>query len=130
MSTMTDPIREQQPRRGAQPGMPGKAKAFVGATILTGLAVMAVGLRQWESANTPKFLCYLLLALLASTCKVRLPRLTGTISVNFLFILLGIADLSLPEVLVLGAAATLLQCFWRASEWPSPAQVAFNVAAL
>ena len=46
-----------------------------------------------------KFACYLVAALLASSLKVSLPGIEGTLSVNFLFTLLGILELSLPETL-------------------------------
>jgi len=39
-----------------------------------------------------KFACYLLAALLASSLKVTLPGIDGTLSVNFLFTLLGILE--------------------------------------
>ena len=42
--------------------------------------------------------------------KIQLPGIDGTMSVNFLFILLGVVELSLPETLVLGCTATLAQC--------------------
>jgi len=45
----------------------------------------------------------LVVAVLASSLKIRLPGLDGTMSVNFLFILLSILELNLPETLVLAA---------------------------
>ena len=36
-------------------------------------------------------------------------------SVNFLFILLGVLELSLPETLVIGCTATLVQSVWQAA---------------
>ena len=49
------------------------------------------------SRNIAQFICYLLIAMLASRLKVNLPGITGTMSVNFLFILLGILELSFAE---------------------------------
>ena len=51
-------------------------------------------------------------------------------SPSFLFILIGIADLSLPETLAMACAATFIQCYWNSRSRPMPVQVAFNVAAL
>jgi len=48
-------------------------------------------------------------------------------SVNFLFILLGVMELSLPETLVIGCAATLVQSVWQARSRPDPVKVLFNV---
>src|SRR4249920_3092433 len=79
------------------------------------------------SKNIAQFICYLLIAILASRLKVNLPGITGTMSVNFLFILLGVLELSFAETLILGTAAILVQCFYR--DRPSPIQVTFNLCA-
>jgi Ca2+/Na+ antiporter len=50
--------------------------------------------------------------------------------VNFLFILIGIADFTLTETLTMGCLAILTQCLWRTKSTPRLVQVAFNVAAL
>ena len=62
--------------------------------------------------------------------KVRLPGITGTMSVNFLFILIGIADFTLAETLTMGCLAILIQCIWRTRTRPKVVQVVFNIAAL
>ena len=68
---------------------------------------------HWQSSDPVKFACYLVAALLASSLKVSLPGIEGTLSVNFLFTLLGILELSLPETLLIGSASTLAQFYWR-----------------
>jgi diguanylate cyclase (GGDEF)-like protein/putative nucleotidyltransferase with HDIG domain len=89
--------------------------------------VLLYGAINPTSKNIAQFICYLLIAILAARLKVRLPGITGTMSVNFLFILLGILELGFAETLVLGTAATLVQCFYR--DRPSPVQVTFNLSA-
>jgi len=84
-------------------------------------------LLHWSSREPLKFICYLLVGLLASRLKVKLPGITGTMSVNFLFILLGLRELSLAETLVLGCSAILMQCVHR--DRPRAVQVAFNLGA-
>jgi hypothetical protein len=49
---------------------------------------------------------------------------------NFLFILIGVSQLSFPETLALGAVATVTQCIWKTKMRPSVPQVLFNIAAL
>jgi len=93
--------------------MTASARAFITAIALGGAAVLAYGGLHWSSAAPAKFACYLFVALLVSRLKVDLPGITGTMSVNFLFILLGIVELSLAETLVLGCAAVLVQCLSR-----------------
>ena len=100
------------------------AKVFISLVVVVGTCVLVYGAVEPTSKNIAQFICYLLIAILASRLKVNLPGITGTMSVNFLFILLGILELSFAETLVLGYAAILVQCFDR--DRPSPIQVTFN----
>jgi diguanylate cyclase (GGDEF)-like protein/putative nucleotidyltransferase with HDIG domain len=107
-----------------------RTKAFVGLTALSGTAVLVYSLWHWQSADLTRFLCYLAVALLASVLKVQLPGIDGTMSVNFLFILMGVMELSLAETLVIGCAATLLQSIWHLGKRLDPVKVIFNVAGM
>lgn len=93
-----------------------------------GLAVSVHGALTWAPADLSKFCAYLLTAILASRLKVALPEITGSISVTFLFILIGVAELSCGETLLLGAAATLAQCYIGEGRWSKPRHILFNVA--
>lgn len=108
-------------------GLPFSAKLFIGITILGGLATLVYGGIHQTSNNIAEFICYLGIAVLASRLKVNLPGITGTLSVNFLFILIGVLDLSFSETLILGAISMVAQCFYP--ERPKALQVAFNVCA-
>jgi len=110
--------------------MPTKAKLFIALAIIPGLIMLSLGVSHWESADPLRFTIYLVLALVASTLKVRLPGLTGTMSLNFLFILIGVSQMSFSETLALGAIATVTQCVWKSRVRPSIPQVLFNVSAL
>src|SRR5947208_12470320 len=99
--------------------MPKNAKIYIALIITLGLALLAGSLAfRAEFSDLPRYFSYLLLAVIASTLKVRLPGITGTISVNFLFILIGIADFTLAETITMGCAAILVQCVWRARQRP------------
>src|ERR1700756_148750 len=104
-----------------------QTKAFVGITALAGAVVLVFSLSHWQSQDPTRFVCYLIVALLASGLKVQLPGIDGTMSVNFLFILLGVVELSLPETLIIGCAATLVQSVWQARKKLDPIKVIFNV---
>ena len=101
------------------------AKAFVGLTVFMGTSVLLYGAVHQSSRNIAEFICYLGIAILASKLKVNLPGIAGTMSVNFLFILLGILQLSFSETLVLGVASILVQCLYP--DRPSAIQVTFNI---
>ncbi len=110
--------------------MSTRTKLFVGITVSIGLLVLCSALWHWQSADLARFLCYLVIAVLASSLKVQLPGIDGTMSVNFLFILLGVVELSLPETLVIGCTATLVQSVWQARSRPDPVKVLFNVLGM
>jgi diguanylate cyclase (GGDEF)-like protein/putative nucleotidyltransferase with HDIG domain len=106
------------------------ARLFVGSAVAIGALTMTFAFWHWQSLDLTRFLSYLLVALLASGLKVQLPGIDGTMSVNFLFILLGVMDLTLPETLVIGCAATLMQSVWHIRKRIDPVKVLFNVAGM
>jgi PAS domain S-box-containing protein len=107
-----------------------KAKVYVTTVITVGMAVLAWGLSLWSPNDFVRFLCYLLLAVPASCLKVRLPGITGTMSMLFIFLLAGVAELTLPQTLIIGVLSVLAQCWWHARVRPKAVQLAFNVAGI
>src|SRR6266567_200794 len=107
-----------------------QTKAFVGITASMGVVVLGYALLHWQSQDLMRFVCYLAVAVLASGLKVQLPGIDGTMSVNFLFILLGVLELSLPETLLIGCTASLVQSVWQARKRLDPVKVLFNVAGM
>src|SRR5437016_2190400 len=105
-----------------------KAKLYIVLTALAGLTALKVGLNRWQSDDAIRFICYFLISTMASGCQVNLPGVTGTMSVNFLFILIGIVELRLPESMLIALVATLFQSFWKSKTLPMPVQVLFNVS--
>ena len=104
------------------------ARVFISAMALFGAACLLVSFAHWQLSDPLKFACYLIAALLASSLKVTLPGIEGTLSVNFLFTLLGILELGLPETLVIGLASTLAQFYWRPARKLKPVQLVFNLS--
>jgi len=111
-------------------GLSIQTKAFVGITALVGAVVLGFSLSHWQSQDPTRFVCYLVVAILASGLKVQLPGIDGTMSVNFLFILLGVLELSLPETLVIGCTASLAQSVWQLRGRLDPVKVLFNVCGM
>src|SRR3989449_9765032 len=117
---------------------PGKDREFLGwpaiVFILTqlvfGLPLLPYALYHWHSVDPLRFASFLAVALAASLFKVRLPGIHATMSANFLFILVGILDLSYPETLLMGCLGGLVQSLWYAAPRPRPIQLAFNLANL
>ena len=103
------------------------AKLFIGLIICAGLSTLVYAGIHQSSKNIAEFICYLCIAILSSRLKVNLPGIAGTLSVNFLFILIGVLELSFTETLILGAVSMVAQCLYP--EKPKAIQLTFNVCA-
>src|SRR6267142_3364441 len=111
--------------------MPKQAKLYIGLTIAAGFAILASCLVfEWQFTDLSRFYSYFLLAIIASTWKVRLPGIRSTMSLNFLFILLGTTELTFSETMLMGCAAAVVQCVWKPKRRPETVQILFNVAVL
>lgn len=94
-----------------------------------GMYLFLDGLLQFRCADPQEFLAYLALALLGATLKLRLPLVRANVSTSFAFILIGIANFSLGEAVLLGFAASLVQCLWKPRGRRKARQVFFNLGA-
>src|SRR5579864_3154144 len=99
--------------------MSSAAKVFISGIIVAGFSVVLLSLGLWSSDAPLRFACYLLVTVLASSLKVSLPGVTGTMSVSYVFILLSIIELSAAETVLIGCAALLTQTFWHAKSRPT-----------
>lgn len=108
-------------------GLRAGAQSFVLLVIAAGTACLLEAAIHQSSKNIAEFICYLGVAILASRLRVTLPGITGTLSVSFLFILVGIAELGYSEALTLGAVAMLAQSVLPGR--PTAIQLTFNVCA-
>src|SRR6202030_565595 len=98
--------------------------------LVIGGPLLPYALLHWQSADWVRFVCFMLVALGASLFKVRLPGIEATMSANFLFILVGILDLSYPETLLMGCFGGLVQSICQAKPRTRLIQFLFNFANL
>jgi len=117
------------------PGQQGRflgwpATLFILTQVLAGIPLVPYALLHWHTDNSLRFASFLAVALGASLFKVRLPGIQATMSANFLFILVGILDLSYPETLLMGCLGGLVQSLWQAKPRPHVIQILFNFANL
>ena len=110
--------------------MSRRALLFLIAVCLLGFATLLYGAWTWSIDDLPKFVAYFLISIIASRLKVKMPEITGTVSVNFLFILIGIVELNFSETLVIGCASILAQSYSTEQGWPKSEQVVFNVCSV
>jgi diguanylate cyclase (GGDEF)-like protein/putative nucleotidyltransferase with HDIG domain len=105
-------------------------KTYVTAVVILGCLTLITAVPQWAPQDTLRLVFFLLIAATGSSMKVTLPGVRGTMSVVFLFVLIGIVELSLAEVLLVGIVSVLIQCVWHTKSRPRLVQVLFNVAAM
>ncbi len=106
-----------------------RTRIFINLVIVVGWIELARNLFAWRADDPIGFLVYFVVALMLSGLKLRLPGVTGTISVCFLFVLIGIVSLNLPQVLLTGCAAVLVQYFWHAAGKLRVVQGLFNIGS-
>ncbi|MFZ0320236.1 MAG: HD domain-containing phosphohydrolase [Candidatus Sulfotelmatobacter sp.] len=102
------------------------ARVFIAGMALAAAVIAGLAFPHSHSDEPLKFACYMAAALLASPLKVSLP--SGTLSVNFLFTLLSILEMSLPETLLIGLVSTLGQFYWRPARRLHFVQLVFNLS--
>jgi len=112
------------------PEAPIPAQLFINAVLAGGLAMLGVAISAWDVADDRRFLAYLALSMLTATCKVRLPGMTSTLSLNHVMVLVAVGQLSLGEVIFVAAAGAIVQTAWRAQRAATHEQVLFNASAI
>src|SRR5580658_10032875 len=110
--------------------MPIRARLYIALILAAGTFGLAAQLAHFQSSHPLEFWCYFLVTILTSGLKIRLPMVFATLSVNFLFILVGIVQFSLPEAIVLGVAGTIVQCLWRPRSRPKAIRIAFSTCSI
>jgi putative nucleotidyltransferase with HDIG domain len=103
-------------------------RAYIAGMAIAAVGCFALALFHWHSTDLAKFILYMAAAVLASSFKVSMPGVEGTMSMNFLLTLLCILELGLPETLLIGLVKTLAQFYWRPARRPKLVQLVFNLS--
>lgn len=107
----------------------GTIRCYLAIVITLGFLVAAEAVAHWRCDDIVKFGVYLLFACIAGALKVRLPGMTGTYSLTFLFILIGFFELSFSETVIIAAVSMMVQSGCRTATKPRPLRIAFNAAS-
>lgn len=109
-------------------GIPIQARPFVLFVCALGAFCLVTGTIPWQSSHSLLFSSYLILTALASALKTVMPGVEGTVSVNFVFFLVGVCNMTLSETLGLTLIATLVQSFWKKQTRFNFVRFAFNLS--
>jgi hypothetical protein len=102
---------------------------FVALIVISGLLLFGDAVLNAKSMPTAKFVAFLLVACVAARLRIKLPGVTGTMSVNLPFILVAAAEMNTVEALAIGFISTFVQCVAKGKKF-KVMQVAFNCSTI
>jgi len=111
-------------------GIPRPGHIFIGLIALGGLSMVTWAALERHPWHHSQFLLLLVIAVLASRLKLKLPGLNGNMSVNLPFVLIAAVQLSLFEALFIALASTVAQSLPKAGGKPQAIQMLFNVSTM
>lgn len=103
---------------------------YVAVVAISGLLVLGNAVMSARGMPTGRFVSFLLVACLAARLKIKLPGLTGTMSVNLPFILLAAAEMSAPEAMLVGLISTVVQCLPKGKQSFNLVQAGFSCSTI
>lgn len=106
------------------------ARIFVALIIVFGFLILGNAVFNAHSLFKARAIVLLALAIVAARLKIKLPGLTGTMSVNLPFILLAAALLGPAEAVIVGFISTFAQSLPRERRKFNLVQLAFNCCAI
>src|SRR3954468_12245929 len=89
--------------------MSGFAKVLRAVILLLGCAAAGWAAVHWQSQDSGLFFSYLIITTTAASLRLRLPGLSGWLSLHFFFVLLCLPLFDLPEILAIAAVGSLFQ---------------------
>jgi hypothetical protein len=106
------------------------ARIYIALIIVSGFLLLGDAVLNAPSLPTARFIALLAMAVLAARLRIKLPGLTGVMSVNLPFILLAAALTGTAEALTVGFVSTFAQCLPRERRKLNLMQITFNCCAI
>ena len=103
---------------------------FISLMAMAAMTVIVRGALSIHPLHQFQFACLLLLGVVTSRLKVKLPGLTGNMSMNLPFVFLAIVQLGLLEAVAIALASTLIQSLPKRGGQLRPVQLLFNVSTM
>jgi hypothetical protein len=105
------------------------ARIFVALIVISGLLLFGDAVLNAKSMPSARFAAFLLAACVAARLRIKLPGVTGTMSVNLPFILVAVAEMNTAEALAVGFISTFIQCLPKDKKF-NLMQTAFNCSTI
>lgn len=110
--------------------VPRSARTYANVIVAAGAIVLAGAGLNWQSSDLARFFAYLAIACLTATWKVRLPGMTGTVSVSFVMLLVAVLQTGFAETMLIAAVVGVVQSVWKPQRKPILLQILFSAACL
>lgn len=110
--------------------LPVKAKVMIGMVAVASLCALSIGIFRWQTQAWPQLVLLLAAAALSSRFKVKLPRMTSSMSGNLPVILLSVTQLGLFASLLVAVTAAIAQSYSFVGNKTKPIQFVFNACTL
>ena len=110
--------------------MSRNARIFVTLVCAFAALLAVVCLPGLEISSPVRFSGFLLLSLVSSAFKVRIPGIDGMYSLNFIVMLAAVTELAWAELVLIALGCAVTQSYWRAAVRPQLIQIAFNASNL
>ena len=110
--------------------MSPRSRAYFYCVVGIGLFLFSNGLGQFAPLDFQQFFAYFALGMLSATWRVKVPGIPVNVSPVFAFVLIGIANYSLGEALVIACGSTLVQCMWKPDEKRDARKILFSASTV
>jgi diguanylate cyclase (GGDEF)-like protein/putative nucleotidyltransferase with HDIG domain len=112
--------------------MPMAARAYWLLVVITGWSCFILSVAGWQirRESALRLAGFAVAAIIASGMKIRLPGIFGTLSMNYIVIIVALEELSVGAAVSVGIVSTVAQCFIHTETRPKWFQVLFNVAGI
>jgi diguanylate cyclase (GGDEF)-like protein/putative nucleotidyltransferase with HDIG domain len=109
-----------------------KARVYWLSIIVTGVAIIFLAGLSWRLPDESygRLALYLIAGIGASRLKIKLPGVLGTLSMNYLFIILSLLELQLESAVLIGVTSVLAQVLIRPGSKPAWEQIAFSALSI
>jgi diguanylate cyclase (GGDEF)-like protein/putative nucleotidyltransferase with HDIG domain len=94
-----------------------KSRLFVLVAVILGFSELASLGFRWHGVDSRRFLIYLAIVVISSFFHVNRTDKSSGFSLNLPFVLLSIVDLSLPEAVLIGCTAVVIQNLRSREAW-------------
>jgi hypothetical protein len=106
------------------------ARVFLVSILIVAVAVLANAIVFWHSPDLIKFGAFLSISLISAGARVRVPGVTVPLPLSYLFVLLGLVELTAPETILLACGVALVQSYWNQPKRPATAFVLLQVGLM